>query len=375
MNHPDRLGEPPLTGIRQRGLGQPVQIRSVGGEARLSVATVSTCTDDTDPDITVVFCHGLGLHSAVWAPQIDGLRRRHRRVRVVSYDHRGHGGSAPVDPASCSVTQLGDDLATVLAAVAPGPVVLVGHSLGGMAILAFAASHPEVVAQRVAGVALLATAAAQITSVGIARLLGGPVVPALRVLAHHRPHLLSHGWELSRRALSPVIGRPWWSATPVVTAAMSTILTAGAMIHHTDVATLVGFLADVATSDQTRGLRELESVPTLIMCGTRDRVLPIQHSYRIAAALSCGELVLVPGAGHMIGLDSPAEVNTHLGRLVGRALAHAAPSVPVVSDEAAPCSPRRSAPTGRCRREALYREKGDLFSPAVRQILANGAWQ
>ena len=243
---------------------------------------------------------------------------------MVSYDHRGHGGSAPVDPATCSVRQLGEDLAAVLAAVAPGPVVLVGHSLGGMAILAFAASHPEVVADRVAGAALLASAATQITSAGLARLLAGPVAPALRILAHHRPHLLAHGWALSRRALSPVIGRPWSSTAQVVT--VSAVLTAGVMIHHTDVATLVGFLADVAASDQTRGLRELASIPTLIMCGTHDRVLPIHHSRRIAEALPCSELVPVPGAGHMVGLDCPAAVNTHLDRLLGRALAHTSAS-------------------------------------------------
>ena len=296
-------------------VGERVQIVAGDGKSRLS-ATVSTTAN---PDVTVVFCHGLGLHSAVWAPQIAGLRGR-RRLRVVSYDQRGHGRSDPVDSATCSVEQLGDDLAAVLDAVAPGPVVLVGHSLGGMAILAFAAAHPNMVADRVVGAALLATAAAQTTGAGIARLLGGPVVPVLRALAHHRPCLLCHGWDMSRRALGPVIGRPWVSTVPAET--VSVALATGAMIHRTDISTIVGFLAGVVASDQTRGLRALASVPTLIMCGTRDRVLPTRHSHRIAQALPGSELVLVPGAGHMIGLDSAAAVNAHIERLLQRALAY-----------------------------------------------------
>src|SRR4051794_19327327 len=104
--------------------------------------------------VTVVLAHGWTLDATTWAPVARSLD-----ARVVRYDHRGHGRSAAVGPATMTIDQLADDLAAVVAAVAPeGPLVLGGHSMGGMAIMALAQRHPEVAA-RARGIALVATAA------------------------------------------------------------------------------------------------------------------------------------------------------------------------------------------------------------------------
>src|SRR5205085_1418749 len=105
--------------------------------------------------VTVVLVHGWTLDSRAWGPVAAALAPS---ARVVRYDHRGHGRSAAVDPATMTIDQLADDLAVVIAAVAPdGPLVLAGHSMGGMTLMALADRHPGVLA-RVRGVALVATA-------------------------------------------------------------------------------------------------------------------------------------------------------------------------------------------------------------------------
>ena len=78
--------------------------------------------------------------------------------RVVLYDQRGHGAST-VGRQPVSIARLGDDLAAVLEQLDLRDVVLAGHSMGGMTVMAFACGHPEVVRERVRGLALVATAA------------------------------------------------------------------------------------------------------------------------------------------------------------------------------------------------------------------------
>lgn len=84
----------------------------------------------------------------------------HRAVRVVTYDQRGHGRSTWGSVRAQSIKGLADDLATVIEATAPtGPLVIGGHSMGGMTLLAYAGRHADAVRERVRGVALLSTTA------------------------------------------------------------------------------------------------------------------------------------------------------------------------------------------------------------------------
>jgi pimeloyl-ACP methyl ester carboxylesterase len=137
---------------------------------------VSLAVCDTGPrtaEHTVVFLHGLCLDHTWWERQISYLLRRFERtVRVISYDHRGHGRSAAAPMNTYRIDQLADDLARVLAALeVTGPLTLVGHSMGGMTALAYlgrpAAERPV----DADGLVLVATAAGKLAERGFARLL------------------------------------------------------------------------------------------------------------------------------------------------------------------------------------------------------------
>ena len=102
--------------------------------------------------MTLVFVHGYALNLDCWHFQREAFRGKHR---MAFYDQRSHGRSERSDREHATIDQLGDDLARVIETVAPkGKVVLVGHSMGGMSIIAFAERHPKLFAERVAGVGL-----------------------------------------------------------------------------------------------------------------------------------------------------------------------------------------------------------------------------
>lgn len=129
---------------------------------------------DGDPGapVTVVLCHGLLLDNTSWQLQRAVLKRK---ARVVAWDQRGHGRSGRGPCEHSSIDQTGRDLHAVLEQVVPeGPVVLVGHSMGGMTLMALAEQRPELFGDRVVGVVLIATSAGPVPA-ALGRAALGPI--------------------------------------------------------------------------------------------------------------------------------------------------------------------------------------------------------
>ncbi|MDD4865593.1 MAG: alpha/beta hydrolase [Mycobacterium sp.] len=266
--------------------------------------------------VTVVFSHGFCLTMDAWLPQSRHLAGElGDTARLVFYDQRGHGRSEiPADPTSYTLPQLGDDLNSVIqAAGGTGRVVLVGHSMGGMTILSYAARHPETLA-RVAGVGLISTAAAHLSSCGIGRALDTPVVPLLHFAARRAPALTGRAWSVVRQSIAPVLGIPV-TALPVVQANQLCCR----MIGSTPILTIAALLAAFRAHDQTDAVAKLAHLPALVACGEADLITPMRHSLDLASRLPHAELVRVPRAGHMLELESPRLVSNALVRLIARA--------------------------------------------------------
>ena len=258
---------------------------------------------------TLVFVHGYILDLDCWHFQRAALRGRYR---MVFYDQRSHGRSGRSDAAHSTIDQLGRDLGAVLAHdVATGPVVLIGHSMGGMSMMAFAEQFPEVVAERVVGAAFLAT-----SSGGVGQLLPG--APG---------RLLDRAQPLVVAALARV---PWLVETGRRTTAFamtkqlafggevpdSYVVFVDQMIARTPSDVIWDFFPSVRSHRRERALAAYADLPGLVVGGELDHVLPISHSERIAQALPRARMLQLEGTGHMAMLERHPEVNAAIEELL-----------------------------------------------------------
>jgi pimeloyl-ACP methyl ester carboxylesterase len=272
-----------------------------------------------DAPLTMIFAHGFCLHMGAFHFQRTRLAEKWGpRVRMVFYDQRGHGFSSAGAPETYTLTQLGQDLESVLEAVAPrGVIVLVGHSMGGMTVLSHARQYPEQYGRRIVGAALISSAAEGVTRSPLGEILKNPAVEALRFTARSAPKLMHRGRNVSRSLIAPVLRAASYSDLQV---SRSLDAFSQQMMNGTPIATLVGFLHALEVHDETAGLWTLLRIPTLIACGDHDLITPDEYSRKMAASLPQSELVIVTGASHLALLDKPEAINDGLVRLVNRAI-------------------------------------------------------
>ena len=283
--------------------GVPLAVREVGPQ---------------DAPLTVVFAHGFCLRmgsfhfqrarlSQQWGPQ----------VRMVFYDQRGHGQSGESSPDTYTVEQLGQDLESVLAVMAPrGPVVLVGHSMGGMTVLSHARQYPQRYPTRIVGAALIASAAEGVSRSPLGEILRNPALEAVRFTARYAPKLVHRGRGAARKVIGPILRAASFGDEKI---SPSVVAFSERMMHDTPIATLVEFLHALEVHDETDGLKTLSKVPTLVACGDRDLLTPMEYSQEMAGALAKSEFVIVCDAGHLVQLERPEVINDALVRLVERA--------------------------------------------------------
>lgn len=250
--------------------------------ARLAVSILQPRAGRGAP--MVVLSHGWAAGRRVWADVADHLRDAGHPVLV--YDQRGHGAST-LGREPISIKRLAADLAAVLSHVDASSAIVVGHSGGGFAAMAYAASHPEANA-RVRGLVLLATAAHdQETPDGEVRMMGSRLF----------------SWALAR----PWIGRRMLAQT------MGKSPDRNALELHRQMfaATPAQVRADCFRSSRGMDLREgLRSVtiPAIVLAGTVDKVVAPALGQAIADAMPRAKFEWLPGLGHMLPLEAPDRV-------------------------------------------------------------------
>jgi pimeloyl-ACP methyl ester carboxylesterase len=271
-----------------------------------------------DAPLTVVFSHGFCLRMGEFYFQRARLAEQWGpQVRMVFYDQRGHGQSAEASPDTYSVEQLGKDLETVLAVTAPeGPVVLVGHSMGGMTVLSHARQFPRSYPSRIVGAALISSAAEGVARSPLGEILRNPALEAVRFAARYAPKTVHRTRGAAKSVIAPILRAASYGDEKV---SPSVVAFSEKMMLGTPIATLVEFLHALEVHDEGASLRTLAKVPTLIACGDRDLITPVEHSKAMAAELPKSELVIVAGAGHLVQLEQPEIIDDALVRLVERA--------------------------------------------------------
>ena len=314
--------------------GEPVEVVTDDG-ARLHVEVDAA---DAVGGPTVVLCHGYALTADSWHFQRLALRGR---FRLVLPEQRGHGRSTRGPAVPTTVARLADDLGQVLDAVVPkGPVVLVGHSLGGMTIMELAVRRPDLL-PRITGVALIATSAGGLAAFDHGLPLLGHHLVRWAQQAIERRSMSTAGLERGRRAagdLEQRLVRHWNFAGPV---APELVRLTGRMMAGTPVEVIADLLPAFGTLDEREALAGLSGRAVLVVGAERDLMTPPEHAREIADAIEGAEHVVVRGSGHLVMLEHPGVVTARLERLLARAQAGGTPVDDVV------------VPPARTRRRAL----------------------
>lgn len=276
--------------------------------------------------VTIVFCHGYTLSQEIWHYQWQDLAAD---ARLVLWDQRSHGRSDRSEPAGISIDQLGRDLAAVLAATVPdgAPVVLVGHSMGGMTIMALADQQPHLFGSKVIGVVLISTTAHPVDPTSW---LPGP----LRPLARWAGPTVLRGSSRGRRAaltewireasgdLAFLSARFVAFGDPDVSPALVDFLER--VIRATPIDVVADFYLALLEHDKQGALTTIGNVPTVVLTGAEDRLISAQRTADLAEAIPGAALVVVPEAGHMVILERPEVVTEEIADLVAVALDEAA---------------------------------------------------
>ena len=270
------------------------------------------------PELTVVFVHGYSLTLDSWHFQRAAYRGQ---VRAVFYDQRSHGRSGRSTPGHATIDQLGHDLLSVLDSVVPeGPIVLVGHSMGGMTIIALAEQHPELFGDRIVGVSLISTSAGGLQP----HRMFVPILPNMvgGVLAQRLVSVLARSARTVdglRRVTRPVAMVATDELAFGGDVPASYVEFADQMLSSTPFEVVAEFFPNVASFDKSETVKALSVVPTAIICGTEDRLTPIGHSRKLHANIAGSSLLECEGAGHLVIMERYDDVNDELDHLLAQA--------------------------------------------------------
>jgi len=273
---------------------------------------------DEPGDLTVVLVHGFCLDMGTFHFQRRDLQGRYR---MVLYDQPGHGGSGRRPRGEYTLESLGLALRNVIEELVPtGRIALVGHSMGGMTIMALAEQWPALFAERVAGVVFISTSAGRLEQVNfrfpdvfarfrtpISPLVrtAGPMTAAVVDRARHASTDLA--WLVTRKyGFGPARPSP------------SLVSYVERMNSKTSSDVMARYLRTLYSHSRLVVLSALVDLPVLVICGDHDFLTPLEDSKVICRVLPDAELVVVQGGGHVALLEYPDEVNEALNGFLGK---------------------------------------------------------
>lgn len=261
---------------------------------RVNLGDVQLNVWDAGEGHPILFLHGFPLSHAMWRPQLDEFVKDYR---VIAPDLRGFGGSSPPG-GMVTMEQFADDVAQLLQALQiTEPVTVCGLSMGGYIAWMLWERHPERVA-RMIQCDTRAAADSEATRQTRAETAKKVMAEGSGVVANSMPQKLFSRVTQQRAPQLVEETREVMLATPP--------------------ASLVAALQGMAVRpDMTGRLAEIQ-VPTLVIGGSDDLVVPIDEMRKMAAAMPDATFIEIPHAGHMAPLEDPEQVNAAIRRFLTR---------------------------------------------------------
>ena len=302
------------------GVPLHVEIDHPTAEAARTAADGTTRHGRPDELPTVVLTHGYCLSLRCWVYQRRALKEA--GYRVVSWDQRGHGRSGRGEKDSYTIDRLGQDLHTVITELVPeGDLVLVGHSMGGMTMLALGEHQPQLVLDRVVGAAFVATSPGGIMlanggrTATFGRLMLERIGPGVLGPLSHRPELFTRIRRVGRDIEHFLVEQNSF-ASPVP---RSVVRYTSDILLGTPLDVVNDYLQTFDGFDKRPALLEFRHAVVLVFNGRDDILTPPSHSELIVEGIPGAEHIVVNDAGHVIMLEHPDLLGAHLIQLVEQA--------------------------------------------------------
>ncbi|MEO8496540.1 MAG: alpha/beta fold hydrolase [Planctomycetota bacterium] len=250
---------------------------------KLSDATLNVADVGSGP--TLLLVHGFPLDHSMWQHQLESLSDAYR---VVAPDLRGFGASTGATE-TITMERFADDLAELLDRLdIAEPVTFCGLSMGGYVAWQFWRRH----ASRLARLILCDTRAAADSE------------DAARGRGEMAKRVLSEGSTIIAEAMLPKL-----FAESTIREQADIVEATRQVMQATAPMTVAGALRGMAQRpDMTSELPKID-VPTLVICGEHDAIVPVAEMRSIADVLPNASFVAVPRSGHMAPLEAPEAVN------------------------------------------------------------------
>nr|WP_076128774.1 alpha/beta hydrolase [Mycobacterium sp. IS-836] len=266
---------------------------------------------------TVVLLHGFCSNKESWNIQMTQLTGHWgNNIRIISYDHRGHGDSGNASMHTYRIDRLAGDLAELLVALGvTGPLTLVGHSMGGMTALAYLRRPASARPVEPESLILVATAAGNLGSHGLGRLLNTPATSVLYHLVRRMPRAgTDEIVQFLARAVCAALTRHGGYRE----AAPNSVARSAAAITATPSTTKVGFLRGLKDYDCSQILSSI-TAKTTIISGGADKLTPMWHAHKLAAGIPDAMLIHRPAAGHTLLHEVPQVVTGAISSAIAAA--------------------------------------------------------
>ncbi|MEX3505642.1 alpha/beta fold hydrolase [Corynebacterium sp. LK2510] len=262
-----------------------------------------------DATFTVLYVHGFNISSDEFYMQVDELASL--PVRQLLVDLRGHGETGHADPQLCTIDGAADDVRAVLADRGiTGPLIVVGHSLGGPVSLSLMRRYASEL--DLAGTVQISSAVEPFAEQGMPQILAGWVGTALKWMYRRAPRLSGALLDAGTHIVAPILALGFYFR-PV---GYAVVKFHAAMMQLTPLDTYAGYFDDLVHHSELEAAEVLSTLPGYILVGNRDAVTPVSQSERLSEIWPRAYVQLLPESGHMPPLDAPSTVATAILRLI-----------------------------------------------------------
>jgi 3-oxoadipate enol-lactonase len=251
----------------------------------VTVNQIKMFYEDQGRGLPVVLLHGYPLDHTIWG---EVVKRLSSQARLITPDLRGHG-QTEAPPEVYTMRRMADDVAALMDQLEIQQAVLVGHSMGGYASLAFSLAYPD----RLLGLGMVASqAAADNPERRVARYETALAVESDGVgsVAESMPGKLTNQPELAHRLHE--------------------------MILATKPAGVAGTLRGIAERQDMRAWISSVGIPVAVIAGTEDVLISLERAKERARCFPKAQLTVVHKAGHMPMMEAPDEVTAALVELI-----------------------------------------------------------